>query len=261
MIRSKLVLDRLLILICAVATWQVCSFVFGPQWFSTPWITGGRFIASLLDGEILHHAQFTLAAAAAGFLVGGLPGMLLPFALRRSPVLTAMLDPYLIGGYGVPKLAVAPLFILWFGIGLGSKIALVASIVCFLMYFNAAAGVKAVSIQLLDMARIAGASEADMARHIVWPCAAPYILAGIRISAPYAIGAAVVGELISSNQGLGYLIQAAAMDFNVTGVFVALIGLTILVVGINWILDRTERWLLRWRRTEATRVRRFRAAA
>jgi NitT/TauT family transport system permease protein len=259
--RFRLLLDRLLILILAVTAWQVCSFVFGAQWFSTPWVTSDRFIASLLDGDIFRHAQFTLAEAAAGFLVGGLPGVLLPFALRRSPALAAVLDPYLIGGYGVPKLAVAPLFILWFGIGLGSKIALVASIVFFLMYFNAAAGVKAVSVQLLHMARVAGASEADIARHIVWPCAAPYILAGIRISAPYAIGAAVVGELISANRGLGYLIQAAAMDFNVSGVFVALIGLTILVIGINWIFDRTERWLLRWRPAEATRVRRLRAAA
>lgn len=261
MIRFKLALDRLVILALALTAWQLCSFVFGPQWFSTPWITGGRFIASLLDGEILRHAQFTLAEAAGGFLVGSLPGILLPFGLRRSPVLTAMLDPYFIGGYGVPKLALAPLFILWFGIGLGSKTALVASIVFFLMYFNTAAGVKAVRVQLLDMARIAGASEAYVARHIVWPCAAPFILAGIRISAPYAIGAAVVGELISSNRGLGYLIQAAAMDFNVAGVFAALIGLTLLVVGINWILDRTERWLLRWRPTEAAGIRRFKAAA
>jgi NitT/TauT family transport system permease protein len=97
------------------------------------------------------------------------------------------------------------------------------------------------------MARVAGANEKDIARHIVWPGAIPYSFAGFRIAAPYSIGAAVVGELISSNRGLGYMIQAGATDFDTTTVFVSLFTLTIIVVLVNLGVANCERWLLRWR--------------
>ena len=234
----------------AILMWQLFSIWFGPQWFSTPLKTGSRFFDLLLSGEIFRHTEYTVEEAFLGFLVGGLPAVVLPFALRRSPVLSAVLDPYMVGGYGVPKLALAPLFILWFGIGLESKVALVASVVFFVIFFNTTAGVQAVNIQLVNMARVVGASEADVARHIVWPGAVPYIFAGLRISAPYAIGAAVVGELISSNRGLGYMVQSAAMDFDPAGIFVALIALTVVVVLVNWFVGRLEQKVLRWRPAE-----------
>ena len=133
----------------------------------------------------------------------------------------------------MPKLALAPLFILWFGIGLTSKVALVASIVFFLIFFSTAAGVRGTDVRLVAMARVAGASEEAVARHVVWPGAVPYVFAGLKISLSYAIGAAVVGELISSNRGLGYLIQAGSQDFDTTTVFAALAALTLLIVAVN----------------------------
>lgn len=246
--------DRLILLAIAILLWQAASLWFGAQWLSTPLRTGRQFLALLVNGEIVRQAQYTIEEALFGFLVGGGPAVILPFALRRSPTLSSILDPYLVGGYGVPKLALAPLFILWFGIGVESKVALVASVVFFVIFFNTAAGVQAVDVRLVQMARVAGASEADVARHIVWPGAVPYIFAGFRISAPYAIGAAVVGELISSNRGLGYMVQAAATDFDPGGIFVALIALTIVVVAVNWGLDRAERRILRWRPAEMRTV-------
>ena len=188
-----------------------------------------------------------MKAALYGALVGGIPGALLPFVLRRHPVTGAIFDPYFAGGYGVPKLALAPLFILWFGIDLEPKVALVASIVSFLVFFSTTAGVNAVNAQYVSAARVFGASERDIARHIVWPGAIPYAFAGFRIAAPYAIGAAVVGELISSNRGLGYLIQSGATDFDTTLVFVSLFTLTLIVVVVNLLVAQLERWLLRWR--------------
>ena len=146
--------------------------------------------------------------------------------LRRRPLAGAILDPYLAAGYGVPKLALAPLFILWFGIDLEPKIALVASIVFFLVFFSTMSGVNAVNAQYVSVMRVCGAKERDIARHVVWPGAIPYAFAGFRIAAPYAIGAAVVGELISSNRGLGFMINSGATDFDTTLVFVALVTLT-----------------------------------
>jgi NitT/TauT family transport system permease protein len=107
--------------------------------------------------------------------------------------------------------------------------------------------VHALNVQLVNMARVCGASERDIARHIVWPGAIPYAFAGFRIAAPYSIGAAVVGELISSNRGLGYMIQAGATDFDTTTVFVSLATLTLFVVLVNTGVALAESWLLRWR--------------
>jgi NitT/TauT family transport system permease protein len=246
-LNRRLILDRCGLLVLAIAAWQACSEGFGVHWFSSPLRFAEKFSELSLNGDIVFHMTYTVKAAVYGFLVGGVPAALLPFALRRMPVVNTILDPYFIGGYGVPKLALAPLFVLWFGIDLEPKIALVASIVSFLVFFSTMAGVQAVNAQYVSMARVAGASEAHIARHIVWPGAIPYAFAGFRIAAPYSIGAAVVGELISSNRGLGYMIQSGATDFDTTTVFVALGTLTLVVVVVNTFVAQAERRLLRWR--------------
>jgi NitT/TauT family transport system permease protein len=245
--KTQVTIDRLVILVLCIAAWQFCSMQWGLHWFSSPLKTTNRFIEVVGNGDLFYHMAYTVEAAVYGFLIGGVSGTLLPFALRRTPILNAVLDPYFAAGYGVPKLALAPLFVLWFGIDLEPKVALVASIVSFLMFFSTMAGVQAVNAQYVNMARVSGATERDIARHIVWPGAIPYAFAGFRIAAPYSIGAAVVGELISSNRGLGYMIQAGATDFDTTTVFVSLATLTLIVVIINWLVAHLERWLLRWR--------------
>ena len=243
----RVVIDRLVVLVLVLGAWHLSSLEWGTIWFSSPWKVTVRMWDEILSGDLFFHMEYTLKAAIYGFLVGGIPGALLPFVLRRHPVIGAILDPYMAGGYGVPKLALAPLFILWFGIDLEPKVALVAAIVSFLVFFSTTAGVNAVNAQYVSIARVFGATERDIARHIVWPGAIPYAFAGFRIAAPYAIGAAVVGELISSNRGLGYMINAGATDFDTTIVFVSLTTLTLLVVFVNLLVARGERWLLRWR--------------
>jgi len=253
--------DRLVLTVAAVIGWQLATLAFGAHWISPPLATARRVLELALNGELARHALYTLAAAAGGFVLGGVPGGILPFVLRRVPRVAAVLDPYLVAAYGMPKLALAPLFILWFGIGLASKVTLVASIVFFLVFFSAAAGVRATDVRLVAMARVVGASERALARHVVWPGAVPYIFAGLKISLSYAIGAAVVGELISSNRGLGYLIQAGANDFDTTTVFAALMTLTLLIVAVNALVETAERRLLRWRPAEAQPARRLVTAA
>jgi NitT/TauT family transport system permease protein len=207
----------------------------------------GRLTTGVWSGDLVRHAVVTLAAALAGFLLGGLPGAGLPFLLRRRPLLTAILDPFMVGGYGAPKLALAPLFVLWFGIGIESKIALVAVTVFFVVYFSALGGIRALDARLVQMAQVAGASERHVARHIVFPGAVPYVFTGFRIAMPYSIGGAVIAELISSNRGLGYLIQLSATNFDTTGVFVALIAIGAIVAVTNGMVNLCERRLLRWR--------------
>src|SRR5262252_1766310 len=239
--------DQLLVMVLLFAIWQGLSLAFGTYWIGSPWGVAARLAGGVTNGEILRHASYTLLEATAGFLIGALPAVALPFALRRLPILSAILDPFMMGGYGAPKLALAPLFILWFGIGTQSKIALVAITVFFIVYFSAQAGVRTLDARLVQMAEVMGANERDVARHIVLPGAVPYIFTGFRIAMPYSIGGAVIAELISANRGLGYLIQLGAMNFDTTGVFVALVATTCIVFLGNWSVDTVERWLLRWR--------------
>jgi NitT/TauT family transport system permease protein len=246
-IRWRTVMDRLLVAIALVAIWQIGSLLVGIYWLSSPWAVTTRFVEQILSGELIRHAGYTLGEAAAGTLIGGVPAVLLPFLLRRHPMIVAILDPFMIGGYGAPKLAFAPLFILWFGIGIESKIALVASVVFFIVYFATLSGVRALEPKLVQMAQILGASERHVARSIVMPNAVPNIFAGFRIAVPYAIASAVIAELISSNRGLGYLVQTGAMNFDTTSVFAAIVMATLLVLGANALMSALERLLLRWR--------------
>lgn len=239
--------DQILVLVLLFAVWQALSFWLGTYWIGSPWGVVTRLYDGVVNGAILYHASFTLAEAVIGFIIGAIPAAILPFLLRRLPIATAILDPFMVGGYGSPKLALAPLFILWFGIGIESKIALVAITVFFIVYFSALAGVRALDTKLVQMAQVAGANERDVARHIVFPGAVPYIFTGFRIAMPYSIGGAVVAEIISANRGLGYLIQLSAMNFDTTGVFVALVAVTIIVFVLNGAVDLSERRLLRWR--------------
>jgi NitT/TauT family transport system permease protein len=107
--------------------------------------------------------------------------------------------------------------------------------------------VRALDLKLVQMAQVMGASERQVGRHIVFPGAVPSIFAGFRIAVPYAIGAAVIAELISSNRGLGYLVQTGAMNFDTTQVFVAILAATLIVHAFIAVVDLTERFLLRWR--------------
>jgi NitT/TauT family transport system permease protein len=239
--------DQILVLVVLVLIWQTLSLTLGTYWVGSPWGVATRFAAGIASGDLVTHASYTVIEAAAGFVIGALPAVALPFALRRLPIVTAILDPFMVGGYGAPKLALAPLFILWFGIGIESKIALVAVTVFFIVYFSTQAGIRALDAKLVQVAQIMGASERHVARHIVFPGAVPYVFAGLRIAMPYSIGGAVIAELISANRGLGYLIQLSAMNFDTTGIFVALAATTCIVFVGNWSVNALERRLLRWR--------------
>lgn len=244
---SQAARDRVAVAIALLAVWQVASLAAGAYWLSPPHTTVLRFAKGLWNGEYAFHAMYTLGAALAGFVIGTVPGVTLPLLLRRMPILRRILDPFLVGGYGLPKLALAPLFILWLGIGVEAKIALVASVVFFLVFFNTTAGVQNVEKRTLQMARVVGASDFQVARHVVWPAVIPFVFAGIRIATPYAIGGVVISELISSNRGLGYLVQLGAMNFATVDVLAAILAITIVTAAASWLVAACEARIMRWK--------------
>jgi NitT/TauT family transport system permease protein len=239
--------DQLVVLAVLVAIWAGLSALLGAYWVGTPWGAIGRFAAGIFHGDLIVQASYTLEEAVVGFIIGGVPAVLLPFAIRRMPAALAILDPFMVGGYGAPKLALAPLFILWFGIGIASKIALVACTVFFIVYFATLAGVRALDPRLVQTAQVMGANERAVLRHIVFPGAVPHIFTGFRIAMPYSIGGAVIAELLSSNRGLGYLIERDATNYDTTGIFVALAATACIVFIGNACVNAAEAALLRWR--------------
>ncbi|MEP6971392.1 MAG: ABC transporter permease [Betaproteobacteria bacterium] len=240
-------LDRLVLGLALLMLWQLASLLAGAYWISPPLETLRRLVAMTASGELPRHTGYTLSAAGIGFALGGVPGVLAPLVLRRHRFAQAVLDPFLVAGYGLPKLALAPLFILWFGIGIGSKIALVVSVVFFIVFFSTQAGVQSTDQRLIRMARVIGAREAQLSRKVVWPTVVPFVFAGLRIATPYAIGGVIISELVSSNRGLGYLVQYAAMSFSTPDIFAVVVAITLVIAVATWLVQLLERRLLRWR--------------
>ncbi len=249
--RAARALDRLLVGLALLLLWQLASLLAGAYWVSPPLTTLRHLIAMTISGELPRHTGYTLSAAGIGFALGGVPGVLAPLLLRKYRFVQAVLDPFLVAGYGLPKLALAPLFILWFGIGIGSKVALVVSVVFFIVFFSTQAGVLSTDQRLIRMARVIGAREAQLSRKVVWPTVVPFVFAGLRIATPYAIGGVIISELVSSNRGLGYLVQYAAMSFSTPDIFAVVVAITVIIAVATWLVQLLERRLLRWRPAQA----------
>ena len=201
----------------------------------------------------MFHASITTVEALAGFLIGGAAGVIVGLVLGRSRILADILDPFLTAIYSLPKVALAPLFVLWLGIGTEMKIVLAAVTVFFLVFLNTYTGVRSVSREQLTVIRLMGASERQLVSKLVLPSAITWVFAGLRLSVPYALIGAIVGEIIASNRGLGYLISNAASKFDTAGVFAALIAIVALTMLLNLAVKTLERVLMPWKEADAHR--------
>jgi NitT/TauT family transport system permease protein len=233
--------------IAILALWQVGTGIMGPDFLPSPWDTLTRIGSLARSGELFSDTAITFGEAAAGMLLGGTAGAILPFLLRLSPRLMRALDPLISAGFGLPKLALAPLFILWFGIGITTKVVFVASIVFFLMFYNGLAGVLSVDPRLIATLRVAGAGEWVINREIVWNTAKPFLFSGLKIALPRALSGAVVGEFIAADRGLGWYIEHARSLNDTTGVLAGAVIVTVLVMAVNAGLRRVQARSLAWR--------------
>jgi len=238
---------RLLLGLAFLAAWHAAHLALGADWISAPVAVARRAVAVAGSGELLRHTLATLTESATGFIIGAVAGIALPFVLRLSPRLGTALEPLFAAALGVPKLALAPLLILWFGLGLASKVALVASVVFFLLLFNTEAGIRAIDQRLAAAVRVLGASQWIVTREIAWHTALPHVFAGLKLALPRSLSAAVVGELIAADRGLGYYIGNAGAMADTVGVFTGVSLVTLLVVALDVGLGRLEARSLSWR--------------
>ncbi len=245
---------RLAFLALLLTLWEGISRAFGLEFFiSSPSSVAVSLWKILRNGVFFYHAGITTLEAVLGFVSGSVAGFATGLLLGRAKLLADILDPFLTAFYSLPKVALAPLFILWFGIGLPMKVILTAAVVFFLVFLNTYSGVRNVAREQLTILRLMGAKERDLLTMVVIPSAFTWVFTGLRLSVPYALIGALVGEIIAANRGLGYLLSDAASQFDTGGVFAALIGIIGLALILNLAVKLAERKLMPWKASDADR--------
>ena len=236
--------------IAVLFAWQGASGRLVDNFFiSNPIDVGRRLFEWTRDGSIFIHLWATIYATMAGFIIGSVLGGALGIWLGVSPFVSRLLNPYLNALNALPKVALAPLFVLWFGLGIESKIALAAALVLFLVFLNTFAGVRQVDQDLIDIARLMKATRMQVITKVIVPSAMSWMFAGLRVSVPYALIGAVIGEMVASNKGLGYLVQFSGAQFDTAGVFAVLIVIALFAVALNFLVDAVQNHLEQWRFT------------
>jgi NitT/TauT family transport system permease protein len=207
-----------------------------------------RGIANVVwTGEIWQHLEATLTEMAVGYVVGALGGVSLGFLFGRVKLLGEIFNPYISLFNGIPKVALAPVFVIWFGIGLMSKIAIIMTMVFFVVFINTFAGLRSINEEYVAIIRIMGASRWQVVREVFLPATLPFILVGLRAGIPFSVIGAVVGEFIAATKGLGYFINYHQGTFDTNGIFVGVAILAALVVVLDGLLSILEHRLLKWR--------------
>ncbi|MDJ0458049.1 ABC transporter permease [Arthrobacter sp. NQ7] len=199
------------------------------------------------SGFVFPHLWITLQESILAFLTGAAAGLVLGFLMARVRFLERLLDPFLQIFNALPRVVLAPIFLLWFGLGIWSKVAFGFTLVFFIVFFNTLEGVKSVDRVLVDNAKMLGASEKQLLRHVFIPSALTWIFSSLHISVGFAITGAVVGEYLGASAGVGYAIAQAQGVFDTRGVFAGMFILMFVVLIIDLLVNRLERHLLRWR--------------
>lgn len=199
------------------------------------------------DGTLWYHASSTFVSAGLGFAVGGTAAIIVGYTLGGSRRLANIFEPFITSIYSMPKLALVPLFVLWFGIGRSLQVGIAALVVFFLMFYNTFYGIRDVDRTLVDSMRIMGGNRWDVAWRVRLPSALVWVVAGLKLSVPQCLVAVVVAEILASNRGLGHLVALNSGMFNTAGTFAALLTLLIIGIAIDRVVGRLTRRALIWK--------------
>jgi NitT/TauT family transport system permease protein len=254
MSRAKLLVLQVGVGIAMLLLWHVLTvypIVGAPRqiqfFFSTPLDVLARVWREFASGEIWYHLYVTLLETVLAFAFGAAGGILFGFLFARRELLAAVFDPYIKAANALPRVVLAPIFALWFGLGIWSKVALGFTLVFFIVFFNVYQGVREVSPVVLANARMLGMNERQLLRHVYWPAALNWMFSSLHTSVGFALVGAVVGEYLGASAGLGYKIQQAEGVFDVTGVFAGMLILAGFVIVIDSIVTVIENRLMTWR--------------
>lgn len=240
---------QLSLTVIVLGLWEILgrAGIIDPFFFPLPSDIAASVWLWISTGFIFPHLWVTVQESAYGFIIGTALGLFLGFLLARVRFLERLVDPFLQMFNALPRVVLAPIFLLWFGLGIWSKVAFGVTLVFFIVFFNTLQGVKGVDRVLIDNARMLGGSERHLLRHVFIPSALTWIFSSLHISVGFAITGAVVGEYLGSSAGVGYVIAQAQGVFDTKGVFAGMFILMAVVLVVDLAVNRLEKYLLRWR--------------
>jgi len=228
--------------------WELSSGrFFNDFWISRPSAIATRILDMAGNGDLWYHLQATLAETLMGLAIGMIVGTLMGVALAFSGQFAGWTFPYVMAVYSLPKVALAPLFVVWFGIGLLSKVLMVTTMVVFVAFYNAFEGVQNIDPDLLDMMRTVRAGRWTTLRWVIFPSITTWVLTSMRLGIGLALIGSVIAELVGANRGIGYYITKSAGTLDTTGIFAGLFIIMIVAVALETGVVQVEKRLLRYR--------------
>ena len=243
---------RVLVLAAVFGGWELlATYVIDPFYYSKPSLIAARlwewFTVGTSKGSIWSNLGVTLQEAVLGFVIGSVVGVVLGILFGRARLLAEVLAPFVQALNAVPRIVLAALFIIWFGLGMESKVATAVVLVFFPVFFNAFQGAREVDRNFVDNARVLGAGRGQVMWSIVVPSATSWILASLHTAFGFALIGAIVGEYAGASKGVGLLISTAQGTFDAAGIYAGMILSTVLALLAEVLLGAAERRLLRWR--------------
>jgi len=229
-----------------LAAWEIAGDVTGSTWISRPSLIGARLL-TWARGDLYIQVATTVTEVVVGLLIGTVCGILAGLWFGRSPLLAGVMRPIIVAFYSVPLIALTPLFIMFFGLDMLPKIVLVTIVVFFLLFFNTFAGAQEVDADLIAALDLMGGTTRERFQKVIAPACVAWIIGGIKVALPYALVAATTGEILAARRGLGFLLSDAASQFDMTGLYAALVVLMLLGLAVAGAASGLERRLLRWR--------------
>ena len=248
----KLRVYQILLLLVLFVVWHVLTAteILAPFFFGRPLVVLEKTWEWFASGKIYSHLAVTLLETVLAFAVGTLLGLAIGLWLALSPLASSLLDPYIKAANSMPRVILAPIFAVWFGLGVWSKVALGVTLVFFIVFFNVYQGVKEVSPVVLANARMLGARSRDLLRTVYLPSATSWVFSSLHTSVGMAFVGAVVGEYLGSAAGVGYLILQAEGVFDINTVFAGILVLTAFALALDGLVTLAEQRLLVWRPTQ-----------
>lgn len=237
-----------LVLALAVCLWEWASAgeYINPFFFSQPSLIWAEFWEMADNGSMARHLNATLEEAGLGLLFGALLGTAAGFALGAAPKVSRALMPLLTGLNGLPKLALGPLIIIWFGLGLRSKVLMAGLMVFFVFVFNLYAGVRSVEPELIAAVKLLGGTKRQVMTKVILPASLPWLLASLRTSLGLSLSGAIVGEYLGASRGMGWVIADAGERYDMERVLCCVLVIVVVVVLLDCVVRLLEWRLLRW---------------
>ena len=241
------IVHALLPALIILGAWELgAHFLFDPRFVGQPSDILRYLLSEVTRGEIWADAAITFWEIMLGYVIGAVTGGAIGFALGFRPRLARIVEPYILIFSAIPKIAIAPIIIIALGIGIQSKVAIVVSMVFFLMFYAVFSGVKQIEPDFIHQARIMGANRSEVIGYVVIPAIAPNIFDGLKTSIIFAVIGALIGEFIAAKAGLGFYILNASGAFNINGIWVGVILIVALVFVLTTAIGMAERRVLRW---------------